>query len=130
MDSFIVMSPYMLSNNCTYHFQVLATHSEGPSTLTRQKTIVDAGSPLQDKEGVFTAAFNCPFITGDVLRFVTYFMFDHLSSLVLIYGVYLEGEALQCVPEGGQIPQGSRNTPDAVVAFEGYSMVTASTERH
>lgn len=76
------MAPYMLSDNCSCQFQVLATRSRRLSLQLQQKILVDAGRPHECEEGVDTTALDCLVSTYDALRYVTFLMFDGLHSLI------------------------------------------------
>lgn len=100
------IAPYVLLNNRICQLQVLATHSEGLSRLSQQKTKVKVGGPHKSEEGMKTASFGHSTITNDALRYVTYFMFDRLHSLALSRSLNSEGEdwleLLRKAPEGSQ----------------------------
>lgn len=88
---------------------MLATRSEGVSSLLQQKALVDVGGPLKAEEGVATAAFPRSAFKDYALSYVTYFMFHSLCSLVSNCKLYSDGEEwseiLKQIRKGGQPSQ-------------------------
>lgn len=91
-DVFKAVGSYMLLDNSICQFLVLSTRSKNLSPLLQRSTVVDLGGPLNFEEDMDAAPFGRSANTGDALPYVTYLMFDRLSSLILKCDLYLEGK--------------------------------------
>lgn len=82
------MGPYMLFDDSTSPLQMLASRSERMSLVELKRRVVDVRGPLNDEDGMDTAAYDRSTTTADELHQVTYLMFERLRSLVLNCNVY------------------------------------------
>lgn len=62
----------------------------GLSLLPQLNTLVNVGGQLAGEEGMDTVTFERSANTDDVLRYVTYLMFDCLHSLILNCNLYAD----------------------------------------
>lgn len=101
------MTPYNQICNSICWSYVPATLPEGLLPLLQKKALVDVGYPRKSTESEDPTEFKCSANTDDMLRYMTYIMFDRVCPTSMSGNLYFKkqkfSELLRYASNGSQI---------------------------